>query len=248
MSKPVMLITGASRGIGEATMRLAVERGYDVAFTYLSEKQKADNLVAELHSGETRVVAFPINLANESEILSLFQSIDEVFGRLDAVVNNAAILKKHLLVDMTADFLDHIFKVNVIGTILCCREAAKRMSLSLGGAGGAIVNISSIASKFGSPFEYTDYAATKGAIDSFSMGIAKELVDDNIRINVVRPGIVETEIHARGGEPGRIARIAPSIPMKRAGLPSEIANTVLWLLSAEASYITGSLIDVSGGR
>ncbi len=184
----------------------------------------------------------------ESDVLNLFAQLDHTFGRLDVLVNNAAILRQKLFRDTTVSELEKVFAVNVIGSFICAREAIKRMSKIDGHNGGAIVNISSIAARFGSPFEYIDYAASKGAIDTFTLGLAKELVADGIRVNCVRPGIINTELHVKGGEAGRIARIAPTIPMQRAGEADEIANAVLWLASDEASYITGTLLDVSGGR
>lgn len=246
--RPVVLITGASRGIGAATALLAAERGYDVAFTYLGDEQTARSVVQQLEAKGARCLALRVDLSSEAEILALFAELDKNFTRLDALVNNAGILRRNLLAEMDASWLQKIFAVNVLGTIICAREAVKRMSTRQGGRGGAIVNVSSIASKYGSPFEYIDYAASKGAVDSFTLGLAKEVAQEGIRVNCVRPGIINTEIHARSGEPGRIARIAPSIPMARAGEPEEIAKAILWLLSEESSYITGSFIDVSGGR
>ena len=248
MSKPVMLITGGSRGIGAATALLAAQKGYNVCFSYRSETATAESLLTQLESMGCEALAVQANLANESEILNLFAQVDQYFGRLDALVNNAAILHKNVVRECDATNLANLFAINVIGSFLCAREAIKRMAISSGGKGGGIVNVSSIASRFGSPFEYVDYAATKGAIDTFTIGLAKEIIDEGIRVNAVRPGIIDTEIHARGGEPGRIERIAPTIPMKRAGATQEVAQAILWLLSDESSYVTGTFLDVSGGR
>jgi NAD(P)-dependent dehydrogenase (short-subunit alcohol dehydrogenase family) len=248
MAGPVILITGGSRGIGAATARLAAARGYDVCFSYLSQQVDAETLRQELNTLGANALAVAADVGKEADILNLFARCDAYFGRLDALVNNAAILRKNLVQDTDLTQLERLFAVNVYGTILCSREALKRMSIARGGRGGAMVNVSSIAARFGSPFEYVDYAATKAAVDTFTVGFAKEIVAEGVRVNAVRPGIINTEIHAKGGEPGRIARIAPTIPMARAGEPEEIAKTILWLLSEEASYMTGALVDVSGGR
>lgn len=248
MSNPVMLITGASSGIGAATALLAAERGYDLVITYLTNRAQAENVAQQIIRLGRKVLCVQVDAGIERDILHLFNQIDNTFGRLDVLVNNAAILRQKLFRDTQVAELEKVFAVNVIGSFICAREAIKRMSKNEGGSGGAIVNISSIAARFGSPFEYIDYAASKGAIDTFTMGLAKELVADGIRVNCVRPGIINTELHAKGGEPERITRIAPTIPMQRAGEATEIANAILWLASDEASYITGTLLDVSGGR
>lgn len=248
MSNPVMLITGASSGIGAATALLAAERGYDLVITYLSNCAQAESVAQKITALGQKALCVQADVSVENDVLNLFAKIDNTFGRLDVLVNNAAILRQKLFRDIQAAELEKLFAVNVIGSFICAREAVKRMSKVGGGNGGAIVNVSSIASRFGSPFEYIDYAASKGAIDTFTIGLAKELVADGIRVNCVRPGIVNTELHAKGGEPGRINRIAPTIPMQRAGEADEIAKAILWLASDEASYITGSLLDVSGGR
>ncbi|HEY0893896.1 MAG TPA: SDR family oxidoreductase [Cellvibrio sp.] len=248
MSNPVMLITGASSGIGAATALLAAERGYDLVITYLTNRAQAEAVAQKIIALGRNVLCVQADVGIEKDVLNLFAQIDTHFNRLDVLVNNAAILRQKLFRDTQVAELEKLFSVNVIGSFICAREAIKRMSKLEGGNGGAIVNVSSIASRFGSPFEYIDYAASKGAIDTFTMGLAKELVADGIRVNGVRPGIINTELHAKGGEPGRIERIAPTIPMQRAGEVDEIAKAILWLASAEASYITGSLLDVSGGR
>ena len=247
MSNPVILITGASSGIGAATALLAAERGYDVVITYLTQHQQAEAIVNKIHALGRTAICVQADVGIETDILALFQHIDNTFGRLDALVNNAAILRQKLFRDITAIELEKTFAVNVIGSFICAREAVKRMSRINGGRGGAIVNVSSLAARVGSPFEYIDYAASKGAIDTFTLGLAKEVIAEGIRVNAVRPGLINTELHAKGGEPNRIQRITPKIPMQRVGEPSEIANTILWLLSDDATYLTGSLIDVGGG-
>jgi NAD(P)-dependent dehydrogenase (short-subunit alcohol dehydrogenase family) len=239
-----MLITGASSGIGAVTALLAAERGYDLVITYLTKRAQAETIAQKIIALGRNALCVQADVGIESDVLNLFSQIDNTFGRLDVLVNNAAILRQKLFRDTQVAELEKLFAVNVIGSFICAREAIKRMSKLEGGN----VNVSSIAARVGSPFEYIDYAASKGAIDTFTMGLAKELVADGIRVNAVRPGIINTELHAKGGEPGRIDRIAPTIPMQRAGEADEVANAILWLASDEASYITGSLLDVSGGR
>ncbi|HSX85195.1 MAG TPA: SDR family oxidoreductase [Cellvibrio sp.] len=248
MSNPVMLITGASSGIGAVTALLAAERGYDLVITYLTNRIQAEKVAQKIIALGRNVLCVQADVGIEGDVVNLFAQIDQIFGRLDVLVNNAAILRQKLFRDIEVAELEKLFSVNVIGSFICAREAIKRMSKNEGGNGGAIVNVSSIAARFGSPFEYIDYASSKGAIDTFTIGLAKELVAEGIRVNCVRPGIVNTELHAKGGEPGRIARIAPTVPMLRAGEADEIAKAILWLASDEASYITGSILDVSGGR
>jgi len=248
MEKPLMLITGGSQGIGAATALLAAQRGYNICFTYLSEEAVAQQTAQKIKALGARVLYIQTDVGKEADILRLFAQLDQEFGRLDALVNNAGILRQKLFRDIETKELEQLFAVNVIGSFICAREAIKRMSLANGGKGGAIVNISSIAARMGSPFEYVDYAASKGAIDSFTIGLAKEVAGEGIRVNAVRPGIIQTDIHAKGGEPGRVGRISPTVPLKRAGTADEVANSILWLLSNEASYITGSLLDIGGGR
>lgn len=248
MANPVMLITGASSGIGAATALLAAERGYDLAITYLTNRAQAEIVAQNIIALGRKALCVQADVGIEADVLNVFAQIDKHFNRLDVLVNNAAILRQKLFRDTQVAELEKLFAVNVIGSFICAREAIKRMSKLQGGNGGAIVNVSSIAARFGSPFEYIDYAASKGAIDTFTMGLAKELVADGIRVNCVRPGIINTDLHTKGGEPGRIDRIAPTIPMQRAGEANEIAHAILWLASNEASYITGTLLDVSGGR
>ncbi|KJK00377.1 sugar dehydrogenase [Pseudomonas sp. 21] len=245
----VMLITGASRGIGAATALLAAERGYAVAINYRREREAAEALVAQITGAGGKARAFAADVADESDVLDLFREVDEAFGRLDVLVNNAGILERQMrLEDMDVARLQRVFAVNVTGTFLCCREAIKRMARKHGGNGGSIVNVSSMASRLGSPNEYIDYAAAKGAVDSLTIGLAKEVAAEGIRVNAVRPGLIKTEIHASGGEPGRVERLQAAIPLGRGGEAEEVARAILFLASDESSYSTGSFVDVSGGR
>lgn len=247
--KKVILITGGSRGIGAATVRLAAQQGYAVCFSYHKQQAIAASLVEEIHNQGGQALAVPADLSQETKIQHLFSTCEQTFGRLDALVNNAGILEQQMRVqDMDAARLSRIFTTNVIGSFLCAREAIRRMSTQLGGQGGAIVNISSVAARLGAPFEYIDYAASKGALDTFTIGLAKEVAAEGIRVNAVRPGIIHTEIHASGGEPNRIERVKTSIPMQRGGYPEEVASAILWLLSPQASYTSGAILDVAGGR
>ena len=249
MDRRVILITGASRGIGAATARLAAQRGYAVAVNYRANRQAAEEVVAAIEDGGGRALAIQADVASEPEIERMFRTVDGTFGRLDALVNNAGTLETQQRLDrMTADRLRRIFAANVIGSFICAREAIKRMSTAHGGGGGAIVNVSSVAARLGAPGEYIDYAASKGAIDTMTIGLAKEVAAEGVRVNGVRPGVIHTDIHASGGEPGRVERVRGAIPMQRGGEPAEIAHAILWLLSDEASYTTGSILDVAGGR
>ena len=244
-----VLITGGSRGIGAATALLAAERGYAVCVNYRTNVAAADAVVRKIIDQGGKANAVQADVAVERDVLRMFQQIDQTFGSLTALVNNAGIVEQQARLDaMDSLRLQRIFAINVTGSFLCAREAVRRMSTRTGGKGGVIVNVSSMAAQLGAPGEYIDYAATKGAIDTMTVGLAKEVALEGIRVNAVRPGIVKTEIHASGGEPGRIERVKDSIPMKRAGEPEEVARTILWLMSAEASYCTGALINVSGGR
>jgi NAD(P)-dependent dehydrogenase (short-subunit alcohol dehydrogenase family) len=247
--KRIILITGASRGIGAATACLAAQRGDIVAVNYHANRQAADDVVDAIERNGGRAFAIGADVASESDVLHMFETIDAMFGRLDALVNNAGILETQMRLEhMTADRLQRVFAANVIGSFLCAREAVRRMSTAHGGQGGAIVNVSSAAARLGSPGEYVDYAASKGAIDSMTIGLAKEVAAEGIRVNAVRPGVIHTDIHASGGEPGRVERVRTSVPMQRGGLPDEVAQAIVWLLSDEASYVTGSILDVTGGR
>ncbi|GAA2886943.1 NAD(P)-dependent dehydrogenase (short-subunit alcohol dehydrogenase family) [Aminobacter niigataensis] len=245
----VLLVTGGSRGIGAAICRLAAKAGYVVAINYASNEAAANALVAEIKAGGGEAIAIKGDVGNEADVLGMFAAVDAAFGRLDAFVNNAGVVDIKARVDqMDAARLERMMRINVIGSILCAGEAVKRMSSLHGGAGGAIVNISSAAATLGSPGEYVDYAAAKGAIDTFTIGLAKEVATEGVRVNAVRPGIIDTEIHASGGQPDRIAAIRGMVPMKREGQAEEVAHAVIWLLSDEASYTTGSILNVSGGR
>ncbi len=242
----VMLITGGGRGIGAATARLAAQRGYAVCVNYLRDRPAAEKLAGEIGGGAIAVAG---DVSAEADVMRLFETVDARLGRLTALVNNAGIVDRQSRVEaMAAARLQRMFATNVVGSFLCAREAIRRMSRKHGGKGGAIVNVSSAASRLGSPGEYVDYAASKGAIDTMTTGLAKELAEDGIRVNAVRPGFINTDIHASGGEPNRIERIRGNIPMKRGGEPEEIARAILWLLSDEASYSTGAILDVTGGR
>ncbi|MBL7825503.1 MAG: SDR family oxidoreductase [Saprospiraceae bacterium] len=244
----IVLITGASRGIGAATAVMAAARGYTVCINFLKDEVAASAVVAGIHQQGGRAFAFQADISKERQVVEMFSLIDQNVGRISALVNNAGmIISQQKLVDMTGERLQQVFAINVFGSFFCAKEAIKRMSVKHGGQGGSIVNVSSLAAKYGSPFEYIDYAATKGAIDTMTVGLAKELADDQIRVNAVRPGLIHTDIHASAGEPGRIERVKTRIPMQRGGYPDEIAAAILWLLSDEASYMTGALLDVGGG-
>jgi NAD(P)-dependent dehydrogenase (short-subunit alcohol dehydrogenase family) len=248
MSK-VILITGASRGIGAATARLAAQRGYRVVINYRQQAETAQALVADLLRGGASAFALQADVACEAEVKKLFAQIDERLGRLDVLVNNAGTLEQQMrLESMSIERWQRVFSSNVFGSFLCTREAVRRMSIRQGGHGGAIVNLSSLAARIGGAEEYIDYAAAKGAVDSMTLGLAKELAADGIRVNAVRPGVIDTEIHASGGEPDRAKRLGFGIPMGRSGKAAEIAEAILWLASDQASYTTGTLLDVGGGR
>jgi NAD(P)-dependent dehydrogenase (short-subunit alcohol dehydrogenase family) len=244
-----IIITGASRGIGAATALLAAEQGYAVAVNYLKDKAAADAVVARITAKGGKAIAIQADVSGEEDVVRLFAETAAQLGRVSALVNNAGILERQMMVeDMTVERLSRIFAANVTGPILCAREAIKHMALKHGGSGGAIVNVSSIAAKTGSPGEYVDYAASKGALDTFTIGLAKEVAGEGIRVNCVRPAFIYTDIHAAGGEPGRVDRIKDSIPMKRGGHPEEVAEAILWLLSDKASFSTGTFIDITGGK
>ncbi len=244
-----MIVTGASRGIGAATARLAAARGYSVCVNYLNSERAATDLVAGIEAAGGRAIAVAADTASEADVARLFATVDRELGTLAVLVNNAGIVGPKARVDeIDAARLTRILGINVIGCFLCAGAAVRRMSTRHGGAGGVIVNISSVAARLGSPGEFVDYAASKGAIDTMTDGLAKEVADEGIRVNAVRPGIILTDIHASGGDPGRVERLKGTIPMKRAGTAEEVARAVLWLASDEASYSTGAILDVSGGR
>lgn len=244
-----ILITGASRGIGASTALLAAEQGFAVAVNYHQNQAAADKVVAEILSAGGTAVAIQADISKEEEILRLFSETDRLLGNLVSLVNNAGILERQMrLEDMDAARLQRIFTANITGQFLCAREAIKRMSLKHGGQGGTIVNVSSIAAKTGAPHEYIDYATSKGALDAFTIGLSKELAEEGIRVNGVRPAFIYTDIHAAGGEPGRIERMKDSIPLKRGGTAKEVAEAIVWLASEKSSYSTGTFIDVTGGK
>lgn len=244
----VLVITGGSRGIGAATAQLAARRDYSVCVNYRANRDAADAVVSELRRS-VPAIAVAGDVAVEADVVRLFETVDRELGRVTALVNNAGIVQTQMRVDaMDAARLSRVFAVNVFGSFLCAREAVRRMSTRFGGPGGEIVNVSSRASQIGSAGEYVDYAASKGAVDTLTLGLAREVAGEGIRVNAVRPGIVNTEIHASGGEPNRVERVKGSIPLGRAGEPEEVAAAILWLLSDEASYVTGSIVDVGGGR
>jgi len=246
---PVLLITGGGRGIGAATALLAAQRGYAVAVNYASNSLAADEVVRTIRDGGGTAIAVQADVGDEAQVIAMFEKVDAKLGRLTALVNNAGVVDMQARVDeMSVARLERMFRINVIGSFVCAREAVRRMSTKHGGAGGAIVNISSGAARLGSPGQYVDYAASKAAIDTLTIGLAKEVAEEGIRVNAVRPGLIDTEIHASGGMPDRAAELAPTVPMKRTGSPEEIAGAILWLLSAEASYTTMALLDVTGGR
>jgi NAD(P)-dependent dehydrogenase (short-subunit alcohol dehydrogenase family) len=249
MTRKVVLVTGGSRGIGAATALLAAERGYAVAVNYLRDADAAEAVVARIAAAGGEAVALRADMAVESDITGLFSRIDAHFGRLDALVNNAGVLETQMRLEaMDAARVRRVLDANVVGPLLCCREAVRRMSTRHGGNGGAIVNVSSVAALTGSPGEYVDYAASKGALDTLTRGLAQEVAQEGIRVNGVRPGFIYTGMHASGGEPGRVDRVKAFVPMRRGGQPEEVAQAILWLLSDEASYSTGGFIDVAGGR
>jgi NAD(P)-dependent dehydrogenase (short-subunit alcohol dehydrogenase family) len=245
----VVIITGASRGIGAATALLAAERGYAVCLNFLGSKEKSESIEKKIKSKGGKAISVQGDVSVEADVVRLFETVDKELGRVTALVNNAGIVARQSRVeDMGAERIQRMMAVNVVGPLLCTREAVKRMSTRRGGKGGAIVNVSSGAARLGSPGEYVDYAASKGAVDTMTIGLAKELAADGIRVNAVRPGFVHTDIHAAGGEPNRIERLRDTIPMKRGGEPEEIARAILWLLSDEASFSTGAILDATGGR
>ena len=245
----VILITGSSRGIGAATARLAAERGYAVCVNYLANQPAAQAVVAEITAKGGSAIAVQADVSQEADVIGLFAAVDRQLGALSALVNNAGTLETQMRVDeMDAARINRILTTNVTSYFLCAREAVRRMSTRYGGSGGAIVNVSSVASCLGSAGEYVDYAASKGAIDTLTIGLSREVATEGIRVNAVRPGFIYTDIHALGGEPGRVDRVKAVVPMQRGGQPIEVAHAILWLLSDEASYATGTFIDLAGGK
>ena len=247
--KKVIVVTGASRGIGAATARLAAARGYAVCVNYLKNRAAANAVVDDIELAGGQAIAVAADVASETEVVKLFKTVDQQLGTVTALVNNVGILETQMRVeDMDAARLNRVFAANITSCFLCAREAVRRMSSRHGGSGGAIVNVSSAASRLGAAGEYVDYAASKGAIDTLTIGLSREVATEGIRVNAVRPGFIYTDIHASGGEPGRVDRVKDSVPMKRGGRPEEVAHAILWLLSDEASYATGTFIDLAGGR
>ncbi|ERH48529.1 SDR family oxidoreductase [Pseudomonas simiae] len=248
-SAPLILITGGSRGVGAATARLAAAQGYDVAISYINNEAAALGVVADVQALGRRALAIRADSADPEQVAHLFRAIDETFGRIDVLVNNAAIIAlQSRFEDLDVARMQRIFAINAIGPMLCAQQAVKRMSFRHSGNGGSVINVSSGAARLGSPNEYVDYAASKGALETFTIGLSKEVAREGIRVNCVRPGHIYTEMHASGGEPGRVDRVKDSIPMARGGEPEEVARAVLWLAGAEASFITGTFLDVTGGK
>ena len=245
----VVLITGGSRGIGAATALLAAQHGWAVAVNYVANSLAADEVVRQIRASGGTAMSVQADVAVEAQLLRLFEAVDAKLGRIDGLVNNAGVVDMPARVDeMTVARLERMWTTNITSSFVCAREAVKRMSTRYGGTGGSIVNLSSAAARLGSPGQYVDYAASKAAIDAFTLGLAKEVAAEGIRVNAVRPGIIDTDIHASGGQPDRAAQVAPLVPMQRAGTAHEVAEAIVWLLSEASSYTTGSIVDVAGGR
>ena len=245
----VVLITGGSRGIGAATALLAAQHGWAVAVNYVANSLAADEVVRQIRASGGTAMSVQADVAVEAQVVRLFEAVDAKLGRIDGLVNNAGVVDMPARVDeMTVARLERMWTTNITSSFVCAREAVKRMSTRYGGTGGSIVNLSSAAARLGSPGQYVDYAASKAAIDAFTLGLAKEVAAEGIRVNAVRPGIIDTDIHASGGQPDRAAQVAPLVPMQRAGTAHEVAQAIVWLLSEASSYTTGSTVDVTGGR
>ncbi|MDN4503386.1 glucose 1-dehydrogenase [Alteromonadaceae bacterium BrNp21-10] len=248
-TRSVVIITGGSRGIGAATSRLFAAHGFDVCINYRADAHSAHALVAELQQGSAKVIAVQADVSDEQQVKRLFNTVDEQLGTLDVLVNNAGIIAQQMrLQEMTAERIKRLLQTNILGPFVCCQQAVLRMSTALGGQGGCIVNVSSGAAKNGSPHEYIDYAATKGAVDTLTKGLAVEVAAEGIRVNAVRPGLIATQMHADGGEPDRISRLQSQIPLRRGGQAEEVAEAIYWLASDKSSYTTGTLLDITGGR
>jgi len=249
MTQPLMLVTGGSRGIGAATVRLAAARGWRVAFSYKENAEAANTIIAQAKALGPDVTALQADVSNEADVIRLFETVEQKLGALSALINNAGMLEQQMRLDqMDVGRWQRVFSANVFGSFLCAKQAVLRMSTRHGGQGGAIVNVSSAASRLGSPNEFIDYAAAKGAVDSMTIGLAKELATEGIRVNAVRPGLIYTDIHASAGDPGRVDRVKTGVPMQRGGTAEEVAEEIVWRASARSSYVTGTLMDVTGGR
>ncbi|MEO0317160.1 MAG: hypothetical protein RL404_837 [Pseudomonadota bacterium] len=247
--QPIMLITGGSRGIGAATALLAAERGWQVAISYLGNASAADAVVAQIRANGGNALAVQADVGVDEDVRRLFETVDDKLGRLRSLVNNAGMLELQTRLDqMDLARWQRVFSANVFGSFLCAKQAVLRMSTRHGGAGGSLVNVSSAAARIGSPNEFIDYAAAKGAVDSMTIGLAKEVAAEGIRVNAVRPGLIYTDIHASAGEPGRVDRAKAGVPMQRGGTAAEVAEAIMWLASEQSSYVTGTLLDVTGGR
>ena len=245
----MLIVTGGGRGIGAATAKLAAERGYAVCVNYRANEAAALGVVTEIEQAGGTAIAIAADVSSEPDVVRLFETVDGRLGPLTALVNNAGILEQQTRVEhIDAARLQRVFATNVTGAFVCAREAVRRMSTLHGGPGGAIVNVSSRAAVLGAPGEYVDYAASKAAVDTLTIGLAREVAGEGVRVNGVRAGIIYTDIHTSGGEPGRVNRLGPTLPMRRGGQPIEVARAILWLLSDESSYSTGTFIDVAGGR
>ena len=247
--RPLILITGGSRGVGAATARLAAAQGYEVAITFVSREADAQMVTADVEAAGSRALAVRADSSDPEQVAQLFTAIDRKFGRIDVLVNNAAMLaRQSRMEELDFERMQRIFAVNSIGPILCAQQAVRRMSHRHNGRGGSVINVSSASARLGSPGEYVDYAASKGALETFTIGFAKEVARDGIRVNCIRPGHIYTEMHASGGEPGRVNRVKDTIPMGRGGQPEEVARAILWLAGEEASFVTGTFLDVTGGK